>query len=201
MARTGDEQGKALVDAASRVLAEEGSGALTVRRIAAEAGCSTMGVYSRFGGKAGVVDQLYMEGFRRLTAALSGVEITADPVADLHRCGLAYRQNALDNATYYLIMFARAVPGYQPTDEAKHVSLASFDRLVERVQRCQAAGAFTAGPPEAKAEVIWGAIHGHVMLELVGMKATLDDPRARYERLLDALEAGFRRPDEPESRG
>jgi AcrR family transcriptional regulator len=194
MPRALDEQGQALLDAASRLLADDGAGALTVRRIAADAGCSTMGVYSRFGNKDGVVDQLYMEGFRRLIDAMDGVGDSDDPLDDMHRCGLAYRRNALENATHYLVMFARAVPGFVPSDEARAVSQASFQRLVARVRRCQEAGQYVDGSPAAMAEVIWGAIHGHVMLELVGMKATGDDPAERYEHMLAVIEQGFRRP-------
>ena len=66
MARTRDEQGQRILEAASELLSEEGASALSVRRIATAAGCSTMGLYSRFGGKDGVVDELYVEGFERL---------------------------------------------------------------------------------------------------------------------------------------
>lgn len=197
MPRTLDEQGQALLDAASHLLASEGAGALTVRRIAADAGCSTMGVYSRFGNKDGVVDHLYIEGFRRLIDAMASVDATDDPLGDLRRCGLAYRRNAIDNATYYLVMFARAVPGFVPSDEARVVSYESFERLVDRVRRCQEAGVYVDGSPHAMAEVIWGAIHGHVMLELVGMKATDDDPAERYERLLDVIDRGFAASPDP----
>jgi AcrR family transcriptional regulator len=193
MPRPLDEQGKALLDAASRLLASDGPSGLTVRRIASDAGCSTMGVYSRFGSKDGVVDHLYMEGFRRLIGAMDAVGDSDDPLADLRRCGLAYRRNAIENATYYLVMFARAVPGFVPSDEAQTVSYASFEQLVERVSRCQAAGAYREGEPHEMAEVIWGAIHGHVMLELVGMQATKDDPAVRYERMLDVIDRGFGR--------
>ena len=194
MPRTLDEQGQALLDAASQLLATEGAGALTVRRIASDAGCSTMGVYSRFGNKDGVVDCLYIEGFRRLIDSMENVGESGDPLDDMHRCGLAYRRNALENATYYLVMFARAVPGFVPSDEARTVSYASFQRLVDRVRRCQEAEQYVEGSPEAMAEVIWGAIHGHVMLELVGMRATDDDPAVRYENMLDLIERGFRTP-------
>jgi AcrR family transcriptional regulator len=153
-----------------------------------------MGVYSRFGNKDGVVDQLFMEGFRRLIASMDSAGTTDDPLEDMYQCGLAYRRNALENATYYLVMFARAVPGFVPSDEAKLVSHASFERLVDRVRRCQEAGQYIEGSPDEMAEVIWGAIHGHVMLELVGMRATGDDPAARYEHMLDLIERGFRTP-------
>ncbi|MEO5838756.1 MAG: TetR/AcrR family transcriptional regulator [Acidimicrobiales bacterium] len=194
MARALDEQGQALLDAASDLLATEGASGLTVRRIAADAGCSTMGVYSRFGNKDGVVDHLFREGFRRLIADMDGVGESGDALEDMRRCGLAYRRNAIENATYYLVMFARAVPGFVPSDEAKVVSQAAFHRLADRVRKCQEAGQYVDGSPTAMAEVIWGAIHGHVMLELVGMSATGDDPAQRYERMLDLVEQGFLRP-------
>ena len=64
--RSIDQTGRALLTAAHDLLANEGPTALTVRRIAAAAGVSTMNVYSRFGGKDGVLDELFAEGFRRL---------------------------------------------------------------------------------------------------------------------------------------
>ena len=39
-----------LVEVAARVLAEEGSGAVSARRVTGEAGVSTMAVYTHFGG-------------------------------------------------------------------------------------------------------------------------------------------------------
>ncbi|MGZ4674264.1 MAG: TetR/AcrR family transcriptional regulator, partial [Ilumatobacteraceae bacterium] len=61
-----DPVGSTLLKAASDLLATEGPAALTVRRIATAAGVSTMNVYSRFGGKDGVVEHLFVEGFHRL---------------------------------------------------------------------------------------------------------------------------------------
>ena len=78
MARTRDEQGQRILEAASELLSKEGASALSVRRIATAAGCSTMGLYSRFGGKDGVVDELYAEGFERLIAAMRANPSTDD---------------------------------------------------------------------------------------------------------------------------
>ena len=86
MARPLDDTGQALLAAAGKVLAEEGASALTVRRIATEAGCSTMGLYSRFGGKDGVVDQLYVQGFDQLCDSMSALPKTGDALGDLRLC-------------------------------------------------------------------------------------------------------------------
>lgn len=196
-----DEQGRALLDAASKLLSEEGAARLTVRRIATEAGCSTMGVYSRFGGKEGVIEQLVAEGFERLGATIDSVPVTDDPVHDLHECGLAYRRNALANARHYVVMFGSRVPGFQLSAETAALGLSTFTRLVGRVRRCQEAGRFVLGRPDAIAEVIWGAIHGHVMLELTGRSVTDIDPADRYERTLRLIEEGFGAPGAGAPRG
>src|SRR5918993_359272 len=57
---------RALLDAASGLLLEEGPGALTMRRVAGAGGCSTTVLYTMFGGKEGLADALYREGFERL---------------------------------------------------------------------------------------------------------------------------------------
>src|SRR5262245_56145031 len=99
-----------------------------------------MGLYSRFGGKEGVLEALFVEGFEDLCEAMAALEDTADPVADLRTCGLGYRAFALGHATHYLVMFGGAVPGFEPGPESVDVALASFERLVGRVQRCVDAG-------------------------------------------------------------
>jgi AcrR family transcriptional regulator len=65
-----DDTRARILDAALRLLADEGHAALTVRRVATEAGCSTIGVYTWFGGKDGLIDALWTEGFASFAAAL-----------------------------------------------------------------------------------------------------------------------------------
>src|SRR4051812_28581588 len=62
-----------LLDAALRLLEERGPGALRVRDVAAAAEQSTMGVYTHFGSKQGLLEELYLHGFRRLADRLSSV--------------------------------------------------------------------------------------------------------------------------------
>ena len=191
MARRTDDTGAAILRAASDLLAAEGPGALSVRRIAAAAGCSTMGLYSRFGGKDGVVDELFAEGFEHLCAAMQGLPTTASSLADFRACALQYRRTALDFSTHYMVMFGGAVPGFEPSPDNHLVAKESFELLVARVQRCIDAGDFE-GDPSRIAEIVWGAMHGMVMLELIGIDPRGDDPVTRYEAMLDVLIAGLR---------
>lgn len=192
MARTRDEQGQRILEAASELLSAEGASALSVRRIAAAAGCSTMGLYSRFGGKDGVVDELYAEGFERLVDAMAANQPSDDPLGDLRRAATCYRETAVVNATHYMVMFGGAVPGFEPSDPSHELAHAAFDGLVAKVARCTDAGLLD-GAPDEIAELLWGAIHGLVMLEIVGVDPRSSDPSARFDRGLDVLFRGLAR--------
>jgi AcrR family transcriptional regulator len=166
---TTDTTSSALMKAAADLLATEGPEALTVRRIAATAGCSTMGLYSRFGGKDGVVERLWLDGFTRLREAVAAAPVTEDPLYDLEQIGVIYRRWALENATTFGIMFSRAVRDFTPSHEAKEASIRTFAIVVETVRRAQAKGHFPDAEPEDIAQVVWAMAHGSVSLEIAGM--------------------------------
>src|SRR6187200_1133471 len=130
-----DGVGRALLAAAHRLLAEDGPSALTVRRLAAAAGVSTMNVYSRFGGKDGVIEELFVDGFRRLSAQMAHAPATDDPFADLSACRDGYRRFALENPTYYAVMFDRVFPDFAPSERAERAAIEALGGLAARVQR------------------------------------------------------------------
>jgi AcrR family transcriptional regulator len=182
-----DAQRRLLLDAASRLLESEGPQALTMRRIAGEVGCSTSVLYSLFGGKAGVAEALWCEGFERLHATLAAVE-GDDPLARLAAMGQAYRASALANRSYYAVMFARPIPGFEPSPAAYEVSLRPLRLLTEAVAACVAAGVFRPVDPPHAARMLWAASHGAVSLELAGYEGAID-PGVCYRDLLAAAAA------------
>ncbi len=155
------EQRDRILASAVEVLQQEGAPALTVRRVAAGAGCSTTGVYTWFGGKEGLVDALFVEGFTSFDHAL------VEAGSDLVDLGRAYRRWALDHPTSYLVMFGRAVPDYEPSEEAMLTAGRSFDRLVDAVGEAHP----SSDPAAARRRAfhLWATVHGYVMLELQGM--------------------------------
>lgn len=179
------DQRRAILDAALVVLARDGEAAFTVRRIAEEAGCSTSGVYTWFGGKAGLVDAIFIEGFESFDAALGPAYASGDAAAS----GRAYRRWALDNPTHFLVMFGRAVPGVSPGDAALARGYQSFLRLVDHVHAIR--------PDLTDAEAfdwayhVHATVHGYVLTELTGMSTAPDRAEELYElglrRLLEPL--------------
>lgn len=160
-----DETRRALLAAAHDLLAGEGPGALSVRRIATAAGMSTMNVYSRFGSKDGVLDELFAEGFRRLSEAMAESPSSDDPLADLRECAAAYRRFARQHPTYYSLMFDRVAPDFEPSAEARAEARGALGRLVARVQRAMDAGVLRHGDAFVVATGLWACEHGLVSLE------------------------------------
>jgi AcrR family transcriptional regulator len=179
-----------LLDAASAILAEEGPEALTVRRIAAGAGCSTMLVYSRLGGKQGIVEALYVEGFQRLSAYIRSTRVTNDPLADLRRCGRQYRKFALENPTYYAVMFD-GVPDFRPSPDAYRIASHTLDNLTSFVQRAMDAGCFSPASARQVAGALWAANHGVCSLEIKHVyPPDIDWPKC-HEQVISGLLDGL----------
>jgi len=175
-----------LVDAAGRILAAEGAGALTLRRLAQTAGTSTMAVYTLFGDKQGLLAAMYREGYRRLGAAMAdAAEGVDDPLEAMARYGRAYRAAALANPHLYDLMFGRPVPSFSPDADAQEIAESTFRPLVAGVRRCLDAGAFVGDDAERIGFHLWAVSHGMVSLELAGHLP--DDAAARETAYEEAL--------------
>ncbi|ONI89798.1 TetR family transcriptional regulator [Saccharothrix sp. ALI-22-I] len=159
----------ALIEIAARLLAERGPQALSTRGLAAEAGSSTMAVYTHFGGMRGLVREMVHEGFARLHQHMTSVAHTDDPVADMALLGRAYRANALANPHLYGVMFGGSMlAGFSLSEDDRQHGRYTLLTVVEYAQRCIAAGRFRQGDPELVAHQMWTATHGLVTLELGG---------------------------------
>ena len=99
-----------------------------------------MNVYSRFGGKDGVIDHLFIEGFRR--SYRSGRARPTRPTIRSPICAVRrnYRRFALANPTYYSVMFDRVVADYVPSPVAIEQAGATLQQLADRVARAMRHG-------------------------------------------------------------
>lgn len=178
-----------LLDAAGRILAEDGPAALSVRRIASEAGVAPMCVYNRFGGKNGIVDHLFTEGFDDLAARIRGIQAD-DPRQALVECGEQYWAFAVEHPATYAVMFDRAVAGYLPGEEAHRHASECFGTLVAHVRRAIDLGVLAPNDPVDVAQRLWASMHGLVSLHLrrLGFIADVDEHR---RRLVDTLLRGL----------
>ncbi|WP_047868701.1 TetR/AcrR family transcriptional regulator [Nocardiopsis sp. RV163] len=156
-----------LIDAAARILSCEGPPALSTRRIAQEAGSSTMAVYTHFDGIGGLVHAMVHEGFARLEEHLTRVEATDDPVCDLALLGRAFRHNASRNEHLYAVMFGGcSLAGFTLSEDDRQHGRYTLRNVTACVIRCIGAGRFDPADPELVAHRLWSAVHGLATLEL-----------------------------------
>jgi AcrR family transcriptional regulator len=190
MTRPDDEtdlRRRAVLESAARLLAEEGPHGLSLRRIAADAGGSTQIVYTLFGGKPGLADALYREGFGRLAARMREALAAAPPSGDperILRIGHAYRGFALAEPAFFAVMFGRAIPGFTPARTTRSVGReCTYGQLVTEVQACLDAGSLVAGSAQDLARLCWLTAHGLAALEAAGMLAP-EDPEGFVDQVL-----------------
>jgi AcrR family transcriptional regulator len=179
-----------LIEQAAALVFDSGADALNLRRLAAGTGTSTSAVYSLFGNKAGLLESLYLEAARRFGARLSEVADTDDPIGDIVRLGIAYRDYALREPHLYAIMFDRQGPEFD--DRARTEAAATIAPLVDAVRRAQDAGLLRKVSPELVALSCWGVAHGLVSLELAGSMPPGLDVASGYEEALRAMVDGWR---------
>lgn len=182
----------ALIETAARLLVEEGPGALTTRRIAAEVGTSTMAVYTHFEDMDDLRRAVRLEGFKRLARHLARVGRTTDPVADLAAQGWAYCFSAIENEHLFRAMFVDRLA--DPLDAA--VGMDTFQVLVDSVQRCMDEGRLRPGNALTRAIQIWMMANG-VLVACLARFITIDDAIAHIAEMSWSLLTTFG--DDPEA--
>lgn len=152
-----------LVECATALMA--GPEEVTLRRVAAAAGTSTMAVYTHFGGMPGLWRAVRQEGFTRLAHRLDAVGRTDDPVRDVVAFCVEYLAHGLaDRPTYLALFDARADLEDAPAADA------TFAVLIGALARSRDAGRLAARTdPQAAALHIWALGHGLLVLVLRGV--------------------------------
>ncbi|MGI5283160.1 TetR/AcrR family transcriptional regulator [Nonomuraea polychroma] len=163
-----DELRSRLLDVAVNLLETDGPDSLTMRRIAAEAGCTTTVIYTMFGNREGLAEALYLEGFERFRRLLEAVPQRRNPLEHLHALGPAYRQACLAESGYYSLMFERAIPGFEPSERARTLARAALNILDRVIADCISAGYLIPTQPRKIADALWAAAHGAISLERAG---------------------------------
>ncbi|WP_082096711.1 TetR/AcrR family transcriptional regulator [Demequina gelatinilytica] len=180
-----------LLESALSLVAESGASALTVRAVAKAAGCSTMGVYTHFSGKSGLIDAIVDSGFDALDEQAGLAWERAEAGRDgLIAVAEAYRTWALENPTQFQTMFAPGIAGYDPSDATRE---RMWDVFYAHRSRVASVLDSADGDPAAwhqAAMAMWSCVHGHVAIELLRVSYATPEiaayPASDLTALIDA---------------
>ncbi|MFI0445486.1 TetR-like C-terminal domain-containing protein [Actinomadura sp. 6N118] len=183
--RTGELRGE-LVSVATGLLADGGTTAVTTRAVASGAGSSLAAVNELFGGKAGLVRAIFAEGFARLAADLSALDVTDDPASDVIELALSVRAFARRHPHLYEVMFSRPFAEFRPDDDDAAAAEAIYRIVVGRV-------AAVLGPERARDAAIglFAAVQGLVSLESSGLLGDPETAERRFRMTVAATLRGF----------
>jgi len=178
-----------LCDAAAKLLLEEGESALSMRRLAAEVGCSAMAPYRHFADKEALIAAIRTQACNRLADALDGVAKN-----DRHRAadiGDAYVRFARENPAAYRLMFDLEQPDTAAYPELAVAAARARQSMSGYVRELVEAGVLVGDPVEL-GYVFWAAIHGLIVLDLAGRIPPDPGFDALRRRTLGALMRGLR---------
>ena len=182
-----------LVQAALTTLAGEGVSGFTTRRVAQSAGTSPPAVYEFFGDRAGLVREVFFEGFKRLGTRLRSVVETKEPRIDLVSVLHEFRLFARESPELAMLMFSRPFVDFDPDPSDRQAGAMVRELLVARVKRCMDSGLFT-GQPTDVAHVCLAVVQGLALQETTGWlgtsKASID---RRWNLALNAVLDGLER--------
>lgn len=160
----------ALIKAGVEILAQEGLGGLSLRKVAKQAGVSHAAPYAHFADKQALIAAISTEGFKQLYARIDGIfdSHQNDPKNLLVETAWAYVQFAVNEPDRFKLMFSSVLEKEKDYPEFVDISRKNFSRIIEVISICQDAGILRPGAPELTAVSVWGAVHGLVMLVLEG---------------------------------
>ena len=128
-----DDAAAALLAAARQIFETGGLHALSVRHVAEVAGSTTMQVYSRFGGKDGLLQALFDEGFEALANAQQAVPSSLPPAERVRRLCHEYLRIAADRPHHYALMLGAHSGDFDPPKASRARALATLTHLAKAV--------------------------------------------------------------------
>jgi AcrR family transcriptional regulator len=160
-----------VLQVAVAILASDGVTGFTTRKVAEEADTSVPAVYELFGDKAGLVREMFFEGFRLLGRRFDQLPDTDDPRADVVRVIDGFRAFICENPVLAEVMFARPFADFDPGPSGLEAGGAVRTFVVGRVRRCIDAG-LLAGDATDIAHVLVSLTQGLAATELAGWLGT-----------------------------
>lgn len=180
----------ALIQAGMQILAEEGLGSLSLRKVAKQAGVSHAAPYAHFKDKQALIAAISTEGFKQLYIQIKNVlETYADePERLLMETAWAYFQYAMTETDCFKLMFSSTLEKEKDYPDFVALSKENFLQLVEIVKICQQGGVLREGASDLVAVSTWSTVHGFTSLYLEGqISRTVTENKDLKELLIQLL--------------
>lgn len=158
-----------LISACIALIESEGIGAVSLRRVAREAGVSPGAPYHHFADRAALLTAIAVRGAQQLERDLRQARADAPtPVRALAQLIEAYVRFAREHTAYLRLMYRPELATPEKDPEAAAATNAALQILTEVVRDCQRAGTAPTGDPEPLVLMVWAIATGIATLWLDG---------------------------------
>ena len=162
----------ALIQAGIKILAEEGVGGLSLRKVARKAGVSHSAPYAHFADKQNLIAAIASDGHKKIFEQFEAIQArhSDDPLRQFISGAWAYVEFGLESPDHYKITFSGAIQDEHSHSEFIEYSQRNMQVLRTIIQQCRDAGILSANDidPELQAVSMWGLLHGLVLLIIQG---------------------------------
>ena len=160
---------RVLLDAALKLVGEQGVQGFTLREAARAAEVSHNAPYRHFATRAQLLVALAIEGQQLLLQSLqNSVDGCTNRRARLLSLGVAYLQYGCEHTAHFRVMYSNEVAA-NSTRELAAAQSATFEFFEQEIRAGETEGLFRVGHTGDYALVGWSAIHGATMLVLDGI--------------------------------
>jgi AcrR family transcriptional regulator len=180
-----EEARRTILDAAERLLVEDGYERFSMRRLADRCGYTAPTLYYYFPDKSGLLDVLLEERFGRLLDQLRRVAPGSDPVVHLRGLIVALVRFGLSHPSHYTLLSLPRDPSRPQPPSAEKV----MDMLVASFEDLQRAGLISEADRESAGQVMRALIHG--LISIVNGQPSIGWLPDLPERAIDALLRGL----------
>ncbi|MFO7584981.1 MAG: TetR/AcrR family transcriptional regulator [Anaerolineales bacterium] len=158
----------ALIQAGIKILASDGVGGLSLRKVAREAGVSHAAPYAHFADKQDLIAAIASDGHRLILEQFESVQTryANDPLRQFVAAAWAYLKFGLDSPDHYRITFSGVLQDEHSHPNFIENSQRNMQVLKTIVEECREAGILNTEDisSELQAVVVWGILHGLVLL-------------------------------------
>lgn len=154
-----------LVDEAAQVIADHGVQALSVRDVAMRAGTTTNAIYTFFGSRGSLIEEVVAKADQSFVKAHREAAGDGSDLLDLYKIGKAYVMWALEYPTMYVILTDRSHARRVPPPWAPHIEHGASEDgapLVHSVDLLMERGILGKADPVLVSTYLWAGVHGYI---------------------------------------
>jgi AcrR family transcriptional regulator len=163
----------AIVDAAWRLVRDEGLAGLSLRDLAKQAGITTPTVYAYFDSKNAIYDAMFERAASEFDDWMTQPSTTKDPRALLTGGVHRFVEFCTSDVARYQLLFQRTIPGFEPTAASLAPAARALDSSRERLA--------SNGITDPRHVDMWTSL----TTGLVDQQISNDPGGSRWSRLID----------------